>query len=229
MAAPVTIASTAAPMATSFGAMPAMTVCSAAMAMTGPMVAWAMTSSLAARAMTRALRRHGPGPVAGPILSLAAKANDLSYGGKGDDCLLDGKGNDTLKGGADGDDFVFGYGEDTNGDGVCDVTNGSISNNVILDFDADQEDRVVFHTMFQGTLSAAIIGDDVKISTSLGGSVLIKGLVTEMEGIDPTDPFFNAAALLDFLTKPGIGRRRQGHHLVRRQVREHCALRRGRN
>ena len=84
------------------------------------------------------------------------------------------------------------------------ITVSKIGNNVINDFDADQEDRVVFHTMFEGTLSAEIIGDDVKVSSSLGGSVLIKGLVTEMEGIDPTDPFFNSAMLMDFLLKPGI-------------------------
>jgi hypothetical protein len=38
-----------------------------------------------------------------------------------------------------------------------------------------------------------------------GGTVFgSTGLVSELEGLDPSDPFFDEAALLDFLLKDGI-------------------------
>ncbi|HBT01523.1 MAG TPA: hypothetical protein DEB47_17085, partial [Citreicella sp.] len=134
---------------------------------------------------------------------LGGVGNDTLKGGKDDDCLIADSGQDVLIGGADGDDFVFGHEIDEDGDGECDRTDLTIDYNVIKDFDADQEDRVVFHTDFEGTLSASIVGDDVLITSSLGGSVLIEGLVSELEGIDPTDPFFDESVLIEFLTKQG--------------------------
>ncbi|MDO9525931.1 MAG: hypothetical protein Q7J57_10430 [Gemmobacter sp.] len=99
---------------------------------------------------------------------------------------------------------MFGHDIDRDGDGVCEETSLNIGRtNTILDFDGDQGDRVVFHTDFEGTLSAAIEGDDVRVTSSLGGDVLIKGLVSELEGIDPTDPFFNPDTLMEFLIKTG--------------------------
>jgi hypothetical protein len=132
---------------------------------------------------------------------LGGTGNDKLFGGKDGDCLIGDEGNDELTGGADGDNFVFGHNVYRGGE--C-VANPVIGNDVIKDFDADQEDRVIFHTAFEGTLSATIVGQDVLISSTLGGTVLIEGLVSELEGIDPTDPFFDPAALIDFLTKPGI-------------------------
>ncbi|MDX5356383.1 MAG: hypothetical protein LPK12_01425, partial [Rhodobacterales bacterium] len=135
---------------------------------------------------------------------LGGTGDDTLWGGKDGDCLIADEGNDVLYGGADGDDFVFGHELDLDGDGTCDVESRNIGHNVIKDFDADQEDRVVFHTSFEGSLSASIVGGDVLVSSSHGGSVLIEGLVAELEGIDPTDPFFDESTLIDFLTKQGI-------------------------
>jgi hypothetical protein len=142
----------------------------------------------------------------GSDLLVGGLGNDSLFGGKDGDCLVGDEGNDVLTGGADGDNFVFGHGIDRNGDGVCEVVNKVIGHDVITDFDADQEDRVIFHTAFEGTLSATLVNGnrDVLISSSLGGTVLIVGLVAELEGIDPTDPFFDPSALIEFLTKPGI-------------------------
>ena len=128
-------------------------------------------------------------------------------GGKASDTLIADAGNDTMYGQADGDDFVFGHMVDVNRDGDCDdeedITNTVIGNNVIKDFDQQQGDQVVFGTAFEGTLSAEIIGNDVKVSSWLGGSVLIEGLVDDLEGINPSDPFFDAGALMEFLLKTG--------------------------
>jgi hypothetical protein len=142
----------------------------------------------------------------GSDLLVGGLGHDSLFGGKDGDCLVGDEGNDVLTGGADGDNFVFGHGIDRDGDGVCEVTNKVIGNDIITDFDADQEDRVIFHTAFEGTLSATLVNGnrDVLISSSLGGTVLIVGLVAELEGIDPTDPFFDPSALIEFLTKPGI-------------------------
>ena len=41
------------------------------------------------------------------------------------------------------------------------------------------------------------------ISSDLGGSVIVKGLVSELEGIDPSDPFFDETQLIKFLTDVG--------------------------
>jgi len=136
----------------------------------------------------------------GEDVLLGGRGNDRLFGGKDDDCLIADEGNDTLTGGADGDDFVFGHNAFT-GAGIIQST--VIGKNVITDFDDDNSDRIVFHSAFEGTLSAEIDGDDVLISSSLGGSVLVKGLVSELEGIDPSDPFFDSSTLIDFLTKTG--------------------------
>ena len=121
-------------------------------------------------------------------------------GGKDDDVLIADQGNDTLTGGADGDDFVFGneiWDQGPTGD------EHRYRRQCHHRFDDDNGDRIVFHTDFEGTLSASVEGDDVLIESSLGGSVLVEGLVSEMEGIDPTDTFFDEDSLIDFLTKTG--------------------------
>ncbi|MFD1508195.1 hypothetical protein, partial [Lacimonas salitolerans] len=115
------------------------------------------------------------------------------------------KGNDRMFGGADGDDFVFGHGVDTDGDGECDYVSTDIGHkNWIMDFDADNGDRIVFHTDFDPSdLSASVKnGDDVHIMVG-GSTIVVKGLVSELEAIDPTDPFFDESALIDLLLKTG--------------------------
>jgi hypothetical protein len=131
---------------------------------------------------------------------LGGLGDDQLNGGKDSDVLIADQGNDTLTGGADNDDFVFGHEIWDQGQLS---TNTDIGNNVITDFDDDNGDRIVFHIAFLGTLSASVQGDDVLIESSLGGSVLVEGLVSEVEGITPGDPFFNESALIDFLQKTG--------------------------
>ncbi len=98
---------------------------------------------------------------------------------------------------------------DLNGDGDCDDKGETQldfgERNVITDFDDDQQDRIVFHSEFEGTLSAVIMnnGEDIFITSSLGGSVIVRGLVNELEGLDPSSPFFNNDMLIDFLTNTG--------------------------
>lgn len=134
---------------------------------------------------------------------LGGLGNDTLHGGKDSDCLIADEGDDVLYGDADGDDFVFGHGVDLDGDEICDEVSTEIGSNTVMDFDGDQEDRIVFHSAFEGTLHASIDGDDVVLTSDLGGSVRIVGLVPELEGIDPTDDFFSEDALLDYLTKTG--------------------------
>jgi len=138
---------------------------------------------------------------------LGGIGDDRLHGGMGKDCLIADEGADTLWGEGDGDDFVFGHDVDANGDEDCDdeedYTSLDIGDNVIMDFDDDQEDRVVFHSDFEGTLSSTLDGDDVIVTSSLGGSVRIVGLVSEMEGIDPTDDYFDEAAVMEFLLQGG--------------------------
>jgi len=135
---------------------------------------------------------------------LGGEGNDQLFGGKGDDCLIADEGNDRMWGGADGDDFVFGHGLDTDGDGECDYVSTDIGNrNFIMDFDADNGDRIVFHTVFDPSdLSASVNNDDVHIMVN-GSTIVVKGLVSELEGIDPTDPFYDESALIDYLLKTG--------------------------
>ena len=104
-----------------------------------------------------------------------------------------------MTGGGDADEFVFGFDIDF---GAHTTYVGPAGDNVITDFDDDQFDLIVMHTSIDADdLSATIVNadQDVLISHTDGWTILLEGLVEEMEGIDPDDIFFDDAALMAFL------------------------------
>jgi len=139
---------------------------------------------------------------------LGGEGDDSLDGGSGDDLLIGGSGDDTLRGGSGGDDFAFGHGVDEDGDGICDETFLTIGHNTIVDFDVDNNDRIFIHSALAGpngsNLAATVSGKDVIVEIlSTGETITIVGLVDELEGIDPDDPFFNPANLMPMLLKTG--------------------------
>ena len=142
--------------------------------------------------------KHGEG---GDDMLVGGEGNDYLDGEKGSDMLFADLGNDVLRGGGDGDDFVFGFCTDNNGQKIDHLV---FDKNIIADFDDDQDDRIVFHTSFDGQLTATIVdGVDVVIDAGAAGKVKVLDLVTELDGLDPADPFFDESKLMEFLTKTG--------------------------
>ena len=131
----------------------------------------------------------------------SGKGDDYLNGGKQSDCIIADDGADMMRGGSDGDDFVFGHCLD----GSKKLNFGS--GNMVLDFDDDNNDRLVFHTDFiadaqGGTMTATVGGadnEDITIAIAGHGDVTVKGLAHEL-GIDVNDEDFQGPdSVLAFL------------------------------
>ncbi len=139
---------------------------------------------------------------------LGGSGRDDLFGGSGADAMVAGAGDDTLRGGSGGDNFIVGHGIDYDNDGECDEQFLSVGDDTITDFDEDDGDYITIHSDLAGiagaNLSASISGDDVIITIdSTGDTITVTGLVSELEGIDPDDVFFDNDMLMAFLLKTG--------------------------